>query len=54
MKLNWHTVAARVSAANPHWTWSQVCAAVGKRKRAKVARPTVQAYAARMNQMKLL
>lgn len=31
MRLNWHERAARVAAANPHWTWSQVCAAVAKR-----------------------
>ena len=33
MRLNWHVKAARVAAANPHWTWSQVCAEVARRKK---------------------
>lgn len=27
---NWHTVAARVAAEHPYWSWSQVCAHVAK------------------------
>lgn len=54
MKLRWTEIAARVAAQNPHWSWSQVCAHVAKRKRAKPTPPSVTQYQARMEQLKLL
>lgn len=53
MKLNWHEIAARCAAAHPSWSWSQVCAAVGRRKPARRAKPAVRAYAAKLEQLKL-
>lgn len=52
MKLRWTEIAARVAVQNPHWSWSEVCAHVGRRKRARVVR-TVEQYTRRMEQLKL-
>ncbi len=53
MKTNWHVLAARCAAAHPHWSWSQVCAHVARRKPARRSKPTVESVVKRMEQMRL-
>lgn len=53
MKPNWHVMAARVQAMYPHWSWSQVCSHLAKRRTPHLKRPSVVVYTAKLEQLKL-
>lgn len=53
MKRHWTTVAARVAAQHPAWTWPQVCAYVARLRPRRLPKPAVASVVARLEQMKL-